>query len=244
MSRLNQTRDAQALTLGVNSATASGIKAPQKAGSLSAVGSGPPPTATTDYDNTAGNANDLTGQVIVTTKTSAVWASANVIYGTILSNTKASTSIVTVDGWWNIADNTAAGANPTTTSLYVILPTQMPFWVMGLCSDTTSVGGTETGTSPGTELTGNGLDRTIATTLTHTAGASTGTVGNTFTYTTSGSITIGRSFLSNSKTASAGSGRGNFALFADQLNSTTGYVVASNGDTLQITYTVTYATVP
>lgn len=243
MSRIPNTRDAQALQFGVNSATASGIKAPQKAGSLSAVASGPPPTATTDY--TATGANDLTGQVIVTTITSAVWASANVVYGVILSNTTGANSVVTVDGWWKISDNTTAGANPTTTSLYVILPTSMPYWVMGLTDSVSSVGGTETGTAPGgTEYTSTGLGRVIATTLTHTAGASTGTIGNTFTYTGSSSITIGRSFLSNSQTASAGSGRGNFAIFVDQLNGGTGYVVASNGDTLQVTYTVTYATVP
>lgn len=245
MARVPQTRDAQALQLGVNSATVSGIKAPQKSGTLSAVASGPPPTATTDYDNTAGNANDLTGQVIVTTKTSATWAPANVIYGTILANTKASTSVVSVDGWWSMLDNTAAGANPATTAFYVVLPTSMPYWVMGLTDSVSSVAGTETGTAAGgTEYSSTGLGRVIATTLTHTAGASTGTVGNTFTYTGSSSITIGRSFLSNSQTAAAGSGRGNFAMFIDQLNGGTGYVVASSGDTLQVTYTVTYATVP
>lgn len=245
MSRIPQTRDAQALQFGINSATGSGVKAPQKAGTLSAVASGPPPTATTDYDNTGTAANDLTGQIIITTTTSATWASANVVYGTILSNTQASGSVVTVDGWWKISDNTSAGANPFATALYVILPCAAPYWIVGITDSVSAVAGTETGTAPGgTEYTANGLGRTIATTLTHTAGASTGTIGVTFTYTGSSSVTIGRSFVSNSKTASAGSGRGNFGFFIDQLNGASGYVVASNGDTLQITYTVTYATVP
>lgn len=245
MSRVNQARDAQALNFGVQSSVSTGVKASQATGVLSATAAGPPPTATTNF-TASGSANDLAGQVIVTTSTSAVWASANAIYGTILSNTSGASSVVTVDAWWKVADNTAASA-PTSTSFFVILPCMMPFWVMGLTTNVSSIAGTETGTAPGgTELLASaGLGRTIATVFSHTASASTGTVGNTFTVTGSpGSTTIGESFLSNSQTPSAASGRGNFIFFADQLNGATGYVVATNGDTLQITYTITYTTVP
>lgn len=240
MAKVDQTQDSQALTLGIQSATGSGIKAPQGVGALTATAAGPPPTATTQYTATT---NDLTGQVIVT-NSNATWASGSPIYGTILSNTTGANSIVTVDGWWKVADNTTGG-NPAATANYIILPTQMPFWVMGLTDSTGSVGGTETGTAPGgAELTANGLGRVIATTLSHTASADTGTIGKTFTYTGGTNQVIGRSFISNSQTASAGSGRGNFAFFVDQLNGTFGYNVASNGDTLQITYTITFAAVP
>lgn len=242
MSRVNQARDSQALNFGVQSTTSA--KVPQEAGALSATATGPPPTATLVSARTA-TTNDYAGCVVVTTTTSATWSATNVIYGTILSNTSGTNSVLTVDGWWKIADNTSAGANPFATAQYVILPAQMPFWVMGITNNVSSIAGTETGTAPGgTEYNANGLTRLICTTFTHSAGASTGTLGLTYTFTGSSSTTIGESFLSNSQTVSAGSGRGNFAFFADQLNGATGYVVASNGDTLQITYTITYTTVP
>lgn len=242
MSRVNQARDAQALNFGVQSVTSA--VAPQEAGALSAVATGPPPTATTVSSRSA-TTNDLAGCLIFTTTVSATWAAANVVYATILSNTSGTNTVLTVDGWWKISDNTAAGANPFATAQYLVFPAQAPFWVMALTDSVGAVGGTETGTAlGGTELTTLGLSRGLATTFTHTAGASTGTIGKTFTYTGSASQTIGRSALVNSQTAAAGSGRGNFAFFVDQLNGATGYVVASNGDTLQITYTITYATVP
>lgn len=241
MSKINQTVDSQALNFGIQSVTSA--KCPQEAGAASATAVGPPPTLTTVSGRTAVT-NDLAGCVVLGTNTSATWAAANVVYATILSNTSGTNTVLTLDGWWKIADNTS-GTMPVATSQYVVLPAQMPFWVMGLTDSTSSVAGTETGTVPGgTEIITNGLNRVIATTLTHTASASTGTIGKTFTYTGGTNQVIGRSFMSNSQTAAAGSGRGNFAFFVDQLNGTFGYNVASNGDTLQITYTITFATVP
>jgi len=241
MSRVNQARDAQAFNFGVNSAVASGQQAPQFAGTLSASAAGPPPTVTTDHNSA--NANDLAQSIIISTNTSAVWASANVVWGLILSNTAAASSVVTVDGWWTLAN--AAGSIPLSTSLYVVIAATPPFQVMALTDSVAAVIGTETGTALlGTEQTTNGLTRALVTTWTHTAGASTGTIGKTFTYTGGSSQAIGRSALVNSQTSAAGSGRGNFAFFVDQLNGSSGYFVANNGDTIQITYTITYTTVP
>lgn len=240
MARVNQARDAQALNFGVQSTTSA--KCLQYSGTASASAAGPPPTLTL-ADNSA-NANNLAGCIIFA-NTNATWASGSVLYGTVLSNTAASPTVVTVDTWSKVLDNTA-GQTAAATTNYIVFPAQTPFWHMGITESIASVAGTETGTAPGgTEYgSGEGLERSICTTFTHTAGASTGTIGKTFTYTGSTSKTIGRSFLSNSQVTAAASGRGNFAFFVDQLNGATGYVVASNGDTLQITYTITYTTVP
>ena len=117
---------------------------------------------------------------------------------------------------------------------------------MGITSALGPIGGTtETGTAPGaTEHNASGLTRGIATVFTHTASADTGSVAKTFVYGTSGSLIVGRSFLSNSQVFGAGTGRGNFAFFVDQLNGGTGYNLASTNDSLAITYNITFATVP
>ncbi len=243
MSRIPQTRDAQALNFGVQSTTSAAC--PQAAGALSAVATGPPTTATTDF--TAANANNLAGCIVFATTTSATWAAANVVYATVLSNGSGSNSQLVVDGWRKVSDDTVA-SNPFATSQYVVFPAQAPFKIFALSDSVAAVAGTETGTAMGgTEWvvgTAPGLQRAYATTFTHTAGASTGTIGKTFTYTGSSSVTVGRSALVNSLTAGGTSPRGNFAFFIDRLNGGTGYALATSGDTLQILMTVTYATVP
>jgi len=182
--------------------------------------------------------------VILATKNSSTWASNNVIWATILSNTAANPSVVTVDDWKNLSDNTG-GQTPAASSLYVILPVSMPFKYVGLTDSVAAISGTETGTAPGgNELTANGLGRTVATTLTHAAGAANGTIGITFTYTGGTSQTIGRSFIANSPIPSASLNRGNSLYFVDQLNGTVGYQVGTSGDSIQITYTITFTAVP
>lgn len=179
--------------------------------------------------------NDATGAMILA-NTSSTWAGTT-LYGNVQSNTSGTSPVYTVDRWYTIT-GAASGSSPSTSGPFVILPCMAPFWFVALSTSTSAVSATDTGAAMGgTEHNSNGLERRKITSITRTAGSSityTVTLSTTFTYTSAGSVNIGRAMLTNSLVDS-----NNFAYFIDQINSGTPATVSTNGDTLQIQYTIT-----
>jgi len=182
-----------------------------------------------------GGVGGLQGHIVVSMAAGVVG-----VYAPILSNTA---TVLTIDQWYQWSSGTgAAGTTPTSTAEYAILPwAGMCLW-MGLSTDATTPSasdvcrtadglfGTGTSGSTASEQTANGLARTFVQPT--FPSASNTQLQNTFTYTGSSSVTIAKVVLCNSK-AAAGT-----LLFLDTLLASTA-TVAANGDTLQITWTVT-----
>lgn len=225
MSKVNQTGDIQSLnTFGLSAALNNQFsQAATKTASAS---------SSTSITTSGLTTNDSTGCMILA-NTAADW-SGTTLYGVAQSNT---TTVITVDRWYTIT-GVASGSSPSTSGPFVILPCSAPFWFVALSTSTSSVAASDTGAAMGgTEHNSNGLARQKITSVTRTAGSAityTVTLATTFTYTTSGSVNIGRAMLTNSLVDS-----NNFAYFIDQINGGTPATVSTNGDTLQIQYTIT-----
>lgn len=231
MSKITQTRDAQALSEFGLAAAVNSIFATMEAGILSAATSA---SATANTSPNTHVANDCAGQIIIA-NTNATWGSGTVVYGLVLSNTSGTNPVFTVDKWYSLTSIGTTGTTPAATSNYVLLPCSPPFWYIVLSDSVSAVAGTETGAAVGgSELSTNGLGRAAVTTVTRTTGSTTATMAKTFTYTGSSAQNIGRTALVNSIVATT-----NFAYFVDQINSGTPAQVSSNGDTFTPTYSIT-----
>lgn len=180
----------------------------------------------------SGAATGLAGHIVVATGT-------NIAYGVIVSNTA---TVLTIDQWYNPASATgAAQTTPAATTPYIILPNMGAANWVGLSTSSAAPAATDVlrtadglfadGTSSGvaTEQNANGLTRVFLQ-PTSTAGGYVFT--NTWTYTGSTSVTINKAVCCNSK-AVAGS-----LLFLETLISAAA-TVAANGDTIQLTWTIT-----
>jgi hypothetical protein len=179
----------------------------------------------------------LQGQIVFATSSASL-----MVYGVILSNT---TTVLTVDQWYNMTSTSGAvGTTPVNVSTYVISPNAAPAVWMGVTTDATTAAITDvlstaaglftTGIATGsaTEQTANGLQRAFV----QPSFSSNGTFNyatfvNTFTYTTTGAVTIPKAILCNSK-AGVGS-----LLFLDTLLSAPATVNAS-GDSCQNTWQI------
>lgn len=157
-------------------------------------------------------------------------ASGGLVYANIISHTA---TVLTVDRWYDATSpGGTAGTTPSTTGQYVILPGSAPSMFMGLSANSTAVGSGDT-TLPGEITTvGGGLIRKIGT-LTHSAGASTGTVSAVFTAngTDSLPVTIAKMGISSSLLSTTNN------LFQTLLNATATLTVS--GDQLTVTDTIT-----
>jgi len=197
------------------------------------------PTATTLTNSsaafpTSGGVNgSLQGHVVY------VPGTGNGVYGIIMSNTA---TVLTVDQWYDATSATgAAGTTPASAAPYIISPNAGAALWMGLSTNSaaaaagdvlrTSDGLFGDGTSGGasTEQTANGLARAY---VQPTFASGQYQLQKTFTYSTTGSVTIAKVVLCNSL-AAAGS-----LLFLETLLSAT-FTVAASGDNAQITWTVT-----
>lgn len=151
-------------------------------------------------------------------------------YANIISNT---TSVLTVDQWYDpTAPGGAAGSTPGSTTTFIIMPQPPPSWFMGLTANASAVANGDT-TLPGEITTsGGGLIRKIGT-LTHTAGASTGTVVAVFTAngTDSLPVTIAKMGISSSIKSTVNN------LLQTLLNATA--TISASGDQLTVTDTIT-----
>jgi hypothetical protein len=144
------------------------------------------------------------------------------VYGNIGSN---STTVLTVDGWWVGTSDTMTGTTPASTNGYMIQPSGSARF-MGLTADTgAAAAGDTTLTS---EQTTNGLGR--AKTTYATGGNGVYTSQNSFSVT--GSVTVHKGGLFTAANTTAGG----IMVFEAVLNAD---AVVTNGDTLQVTATVT-----
>lgn len=144
------------------------------------------------------------------------------VYGNIGSN---STTVLTVDQWWNAADG--AAGTPASTNGYMIVPTTIARF-MGITENAGAANAADT-TLTG-EITTGGCNRALAT-YAHT--------GGTATYTLVKSYSVGASFPAVHKMGlftAANTTAAGVLFFETVLNADANVI---SGDTLQITETVT-----
>lgn len=146
------------------------------------------------------------------------------VYGNIGANT---TSVLTVDQWWNANDT--LGTTPSATAAFGITPGQGSARFIALTTSTTAPVATDTVLA--TELTTNGLARALGT-YGHTAGATSYTLSKTFTYTGTGSVTVAKAGAFTASTLAAGG----VMVFETLLQTTA--TVSLSGDQITFTWTV------
>lgn len=180
MARQNLGKDLQSRVLGGDTIpTNSGARQP-----FGTATSAPTTTTITDTGRTW-NANEWLGHMV---------ASGNV-YGVVLSNTS---TALTIDKWY--APNNpggAAGTTPSNGDKYVILTGGAPVWWMGL-SENASIAVTDT--TLGSELSGSGWTRQIAT-WAHTTNTTSYTLTALFTSSDGTTRTIASMGLFNASSA-------------------------------------------
>lgn len=147
------------------------------------------------------------------------------VYGNIGSN---SATVLTVDGWWVGTSDTMTGTTPASTNGYHIQPSAA-FRFMGVTTDTAAAAAGDTTLT--SEQTANGLARAKAT-YAHTGGAATYTLQNTYAVSGAGPFTIHKGALFTAANTTAAGVMG----FEAVLNND---AIVSNGDSLQVTATVT-----
>lgn len=145
------------------------------------------------------------------------------VYGNIGTN---STTVLTIDGWWVGTSDTMTGTTPASTNGYHVQPSALSRF-MGLTADVAAANAADT--TLASEQTSNGLGRAKAT-YAHTGGTSTYTLVNSFSVT--GSVTVHKGALFTAANTTAGG----IMVFEAVLNAD---AVVVNGDTLQVTATVT-----
>lgn len=142
-----------------------------------------------DFQSLAGTATATTATTLsVAGLTASKWighilvalVDVNTIrYGTILSNT---TGAFTIDQWYDPTSSSgASGSTPSATSKFVVLPGGMPILWMAL--STTVQSGAVGDTALAGEITDSGLLRTVPTSFTHTASATSWSIAKTYTAT-------------------------------------------------------------
>ncbi len=190
-------------------------------GALLGNATGSPATATSatslTVTGTPLSANALKGRRIYADN-----GAAAPVYGNIGSNT---TSVITVDQWWNADDTT--GSTPSATAPFNITPGYSPARFIGLTTDTTAITGAETTLT--SELTTNGLARALGT-YAHTTNTTSYTLQKAFSATgTQAAIHRAGCFTCLTNTA------GGLLIFISDLNADAS---VANGDTLTVTWTV------
>lgn len=185
--------------------------------------------------SSAGNSG-LQGHLVIVPNSTV----ANTVIGVIVSNTA---TAITVDQWYALPCTGAVGTTPTNAAgtAYVLPGGTWTAWIgLSTASAAAAAGdvlrtadglfGDGTGAGAATEQSASGLARTyVAATL-----PSAGNIQyqNTWTYTGASLVTIPKVVMCNSK-AVAGS-----LMFLETLLNASG-TVSNNGDTLQVTWTVT-----
>jgi hypothetical protein len=147
------------------------------------------------------------------------------VYGNIGSNT---TSVITVDQWWTVADGVAT--TPGSTAPFTIEPGYGPARFIALSENATAPAVTDTALTG--EITTGGASRALGT-YAHTAAALTYTLQKTFAITaTFPAIHKAGMFTAGTLTAVG------LMVFESVLNADANVI---SGDSLQITWTVTTA---
>ncbi len=185
-------------------------------GGLLGNSTGTPATATTGTSLTV-TGTPLTSNVL---KGRRIRTGADV-YGNVGSNT---TSVVTVDQWWTVADGVAT--TPGATAAFAIDPGYAPARFIALTENVTAPAVTDTALAA--EITTGGCARALAT-YAHTTAALTYTLQKTFAVTASFPAIHKAGIFTASNT-------GGHLVFETNLNADANVI---NGDSLQVTWTVT-----
>lgn len=144
------------------------------------------------------------------------------VYGNVGSN---STTVLTVDQWWNAADGT--GTTPASTSGYSLFPSGIARF-MGLTENAGAASASDTVLTG--EITTGGCSRAIAT-FAHTAATATSTLQKAFSVTATFPAIHKMGLFTAANTTAAG-----ILFFETVLNADASVV---NGDTLTVTDTIT-----
>lgn len=150
----------------------------------------------------------------------------SVVFGVIISN---STTVLTVDQWYNPA-TLAAGTTPNATCTFQVLPGGISAFYMALTENETAPGASDTSLSG--ELSGSGWTRALCT-YAHTTSATTYTLTKTFTSADASARTIKKMAILN---AFSNAGTPAQMLFESLITSPPTLV---SGDTITVTETVT-----
>jgi hypothetical protein len=211
---------------------------------LLSTAAGAAPTATTFTDTgatfpTAASGAGNTGlQSHFIFVNAATWTSS--VFGVILSNTA---TVITIDQWYAIPLTGAAGTTPGATRPYFVSHYPSPMYWLALSTSVSAAAATDvtrtadglwgdgTGGGTATEQTANGLARAFQQVTFPTAGQAQAV--HTWTYTTTGAVTIGKVIWFNSLAAA-----GTIPFLETLLNATA--TVSASGDNIQITWQINY----
>lgn len=168
--------------------------------------------------------NDLAGQRVVALSSGAV------VEGLILSNSSGLNTVVVIDRWVTPGTTTAAGT-PSSTTAYAILNGGVPARCIALSTNSTAPSATDTTLAGELNNAGGGLNRAVAT-YSHTLGASSYSLSNTWTANSSdgASNTVQKIGVFNSTLGTTG-----ILVFESAITSPPTLV---SGDTLQVTETI------
>lgn len=148
------------------------------------------------------------------------------VYGNIISN---STSVATIDKWWNAADGT--GTTPASTSALIIAPGNMSaFRFIALSTNAGAASASDTTLT--SEVTTNGGGRVLAA-YAHSFGGTTLTLSNTFNF--SGTLTA----VHKAGLFSALSSAGTDPMIYETVFSSPGDFTVGNGDSAAVSWVVT-----
>jgi hypothetical protein len=130
---------------------------------------------------------------------------AGSVYGICTSNT---TSVLNFDQWYTPGSpGGAAGSTPGSTSTFVILPGNAPYWYMALTTDSAAPSASDTTLPSEITASGSGCVRKLAS-YAHTTGVASYSLAATFTYTstdqTFGSRAIAKIGIFNTLTGATG----------------------------------------
>lgn len=172
-------------------------------------------------------ASAFIGHIVVAT-------TASLMYGVITANT---TSVLTVDQWY--APGSPGGAAvgpPSSTTTFVVLPGNAPYWYMALGSTLHTPGASDTTLAGEITTSGGGLIRRIGT-YAHTGGGTTYSLAATWTANGSDSlgspVTIYNIGVFNTLTGATGR-----MMFETPLSPSTA-TISAVGDQLTVTETIT-----
>lgn len=210
--RVNSGADFQSLVMG------GGLSG--EVGTATATGA----TSLTTNSAVSHAANDLAGQRVIATTPNPP------VEGVITANTSGTNTVLTVDHWV-VPGTTGTATTPTSTTNYAILSGGGPARVIALTTNSTSPSATDTSLASELNNASGGLNRTKAT-YSHTLGASSYTLTNTFTANSNdgASNTIQKIGVFNTGVSVTG-----MMVFESAVTSPPTLV---SGDTLQITETV------
>lgn len=212
MTKVNSGNDAQACMMGGDTAGYTGTATASSATSLTATG-------------TPWVASAYIGHMVVT-------VSAAAAYSIVTGNTS---SALTVDQWYSLGSpGGAAATTPTSTTVFMILPGNAPYWYMAITTDSTAINATDTSLPSEYSLAGSGCLRKLAT-YAHTAGVAGYSLAATYTYNSTdqgaGAKTFAKMGIFNTLTVATG------RMLFETLISPTATLTAT-GDSLTITESV------